>query len=83
MTPFYIIASASIFAHIALGFFLWYICMKHVRRRDRRHLASGSIAFHQLKQKKVYKHVEQTPSNEQLYGYWVHCEIGPILISNN
>jgi hypothetical protein len=83
MAPFYLIVTASIFAHIALFCFFGYICAKNVYKRDRQHLQKDNMPLHRTRKQKVYKHAEQTPNNEQLYGYQVHCEIGTIVISNN
>jgi hypothetical protein len=87
MGPIYLIASVSIFAHLALLLFFWHICTKHAHKNDRKNnkgrLPKGKTAFHQTRQQKVYKHVEQAENNEQLYGYQVHCKIGTFLISNN
>jgi hypothetical protein len=90
MAPIYFAASAAIFAHIVLFGFLWYICTKNIYKRDMQQLKKDmqrspnrQLTFHQKRKRKVYKYAEQNPNNEQLYGYWVHCEIGSILISNN
>lgn len=83
MPSFYIIAGASIFAHLVLGCFLWYTCAKYSYKRDMQRLSNGDKTFLQSEPKKVYECVGQTEDNEQLYGYRVHCQIGSVLISNN
>lgn len=69
--------------HAIFGIFVFYICKKYSSGRMVKHIRKNGMVFKRTKQRKVYKRVEHTHGNEEVRGYWIKCDIGPILISNN
>lgn len=69
--------------HVIFGVFVFYICAKYNNPEKVKNIRKNGTVYRRTRQRKVYKYVERTQGNEKVRGYWIKCDIGPILISNN